>query len=72
MIDLAITEPFPKPTDWLNERVVVEEPNRKLWVCFHSALSGKQLNVNCSMSLLPTEFFLKYQEHIIFQNLQLQ
>ena len=33
IVDLDITEPVLKPTDWVNGLVVVEKPNQKLRVC---------------------------------------
>ena len=33
MVDLDITEPIEKPTDWINSLVIVEKPNGKLRIC---------------------------------------
>ena len=33
MVDLDIIEPVDEPTDWVNELVIVEKPNRKLRIC---------------------------------------
>ena len=32
MVDLDITEPIKKPTDWVNSLVIVEKPNGKLHI----------------------------------------
>ena len=49
MVDWDIIEPVQKPTDWVNGLVVVEKPNRKLWICpnprsLDKAIKRKQLH----------------------------
>ena len=33
MVDLDITKPIEKPTDWVNGLVIEEKPNGKLRIC---------------------------------------
>ena len=43
MVDLNTMEPIQKPTDWVNTLLVVEKPNRKLWVCLDSRSLNKAI-----------------------------
>ena len=49
MVDLDIIEPVDEPTDWVNELVIVEKPNRKLRICLdtrplNQAIKRQQLH----------------------------
>ena len=44
MVDLDIIQPVLKLTDWVNRLVVVEKPNRKLWVCLDPTPLNKAIN----------------------------
>ena len=59
MIDLDITEPIKKPTDWVKGLVIVEKPNGKLRIC----LDLRPLNnaIKCEHLHFPTanEIFLQ-------------
>ena len=72
MVDLDITEPIKKPTDWVNSLVIVEKPNGKLCICldvrpFNNAIKREHLhhcqgniftNVQCLL-FLKTRCFLR-------------
>ena len=64
MVDLDIIEPVQKPTNWVNRLIVVEKPNRKLWVCLDPRT--RSLNVNTSIFPMPKKTFPKCQGHLIF------
>ena len=66
MIDLDITDPVQKPTDWVNGLVVVEKPSRKLRVCLDPGPLSKA--INREHFHLPTagEVSPKCQGHLIF------
>ena len=61
MVGLDIIEPVQKPTDWVNGGVVVEKPDRKLWVC----LEPKSLN----KAIKPEHLHLPTFEEIFSQML---
>ena len=43
MVGLDIIETVQKPTDWFNGDVVVEKPDRKLWVCLEPRSLNKAI-----------------------------
>ena len=45
MVDLYITEPVQKPTDWVDGFAVVEKPNRKLRVCLDPGSLNKVIKL---------------------------
>ena len=45
MVDLYITEPVQKPTDWVDGLAVVEKPNRKLRVCLDPGSLNKVIKL---------------------------
>ena len=68
MVDLDITEPIEKPTDWVNCLVILEKPKRKLRNC----LNPRPLNnaIKCKRLHLLTreEIFLQIFGVAFFQN----
>ena len=68
MVDLNIIEPIDEPTDWVNGLVIVEKPNRKLWICLDpqpliQAIEWEHLHLPTAEELfsqiLGVKYFLK-------------
>ena len=68
MVDLNIIEPIDEPTDWVNGLVIVEKPNRKLWICLDpqpliQAIEQEHLHLPTAEELfsqiLGVKYFLK-------------
>ena len=64
MVDLDIIEPVDEPTDWVNELVIVEKPNRKLRICLdirplNQAIKRQQLHFPTAEGLFSQMFRTK-------------
>ena len=58
MVDLDITEPIKKPTDWVNGLGIVEEPNGKLCICLdprplNNAIKRENLHLPTAEEIFP-------------------
>ena len=69
MLILGITVPVNEPTEWVNQLVVTEKPNRKLRICLDSSDLNEAILRERYKCLLQNNSFQKYQVHNSLQNL---
>ena len=69
MLILGITVPVNEPTEWVNQLVVTEKPNRKLRICLDSSDLNEAILRERYKCLLQSNSFQKCQVHNSLQNL---
>ena len=69
MLKLGITVPVNEPTEWVNQLVVTEKPNRKLRICLDSSDLNESILRERYKCLLQNNSFQKCQVHNSLQNL---